>query len=917
MGDFYSRFLESAESWPENVAIEMRHSVLAGQPVVVERYTYFELRRMAESVGQWLGEQRTPRGARVAILAANSPRWVAAYLGTIAAGGIAVPFDTALNAEQLSTLLGDSGSGCLFIDRKHLPVAQRAIEGLDVLLVLLDCDGADRQPTLDGILAAGPRNFEPAILRPGDPAVILYTSGTTSDPKGVLLTHDNLLGEMDAVFPVLQVGPTDSILGVLPLFHALAQMANLLLPFARGARVVYLESLNTADLLRALAESNVTLFCCVPQFFYLIHGRIVAQVKQRSWLARTMFQALMRISKAGRRLGINLGKMFFRKAHEALGANMRFLITGGSRFDPAIGRDLQALGFDILQAYGLTETSGGATVTRPEDNVIGSVGRPLHGVEIKISGPEPREEGPPAGEIAIRGRIVMKGYWNRPDATAEAIRDGWLHTGDIGHLDHRGNLFITGRRKEIIVLSSGKNVYPEEIEAHYHSSSFVKEICVMGLQARNGGPQAERLHAVIVPDYEVLRERKIVNITDVVRFDIDELSAQLPSTKRILSYEIWEEELPKTTTRKLKRYEIQQRVGQSSSAEARDSRRKFTNDDIAWAERPDVARALAAVASHCRNSREIHPNDSLELDLGFDSMERIELLVAVEQALNAHVDESVASQVYTVRDLVEAVYAGTSTPAHRDESAGWETVLSAEPDPEVLNLARPAGIVSALWYLAFRLLYLFCRDTCRLEVIGLEKLPEHGPYLICPNHQSFLDAPVVLSLLPWKIYSQVFALGTSEIWGWGWRRKVARTLRLVPVDPDSNLVTGMRAAAYGLRRGKVLMLYPEGERSIDGAPKTFKKGAAILSVHLRVPIYPVAIDGFHEAWPRGKPPQRFSKLAVRIGDPIMAPPMGESLETAYAQLTAELRRSVVEMWEDLHGSKQAEEKASSRAAAAD
>jgi len=245
-------------------------------------------------------------------------------------------------------------------------------------------------------------------------------------------------------------------------------------------------------------------------------------------------------------------------------------------------------------------------------------------------------------------------------------------------------------------------------------------------------------------------------------------------------------------------------------------------------------------------------------------------------------------------------------------------VLAAEPnDPEVLNVARPPGFASALWYLVCRFLYLFCRDACQLKVTGLETLPEQGPYLICPNHQSFLDAPVVLSLLPWPIFGQIFHLGTSEIWGWGWRRKLARTLRLIPVDPDSNLVAGMRAGAYGLRRGKILILYPEGERSIDGAPKKFKKGAAILSIHLRVPIYPVALDGFHEVWPRGKPPQRAGKLSVRFGDPIFPPPLGENPEAAYAEVTAELRRRVLAMWEELHGKKETEDEVRRQAAAAD
>src|SRR5439155_23119848 len=252
------------------------------------------------------------------------------------------------------------------------------------------------------------------------------------DPKGVMLTQENLVGEIEVVFALLRIGPGDAILGVLPLFHALAQMANLLLPLVRGARVVYLETLNTTELLRALSERDITVFCCVPQFFYLIHERILKEVGQHGLITRLGFRSLLRFCRTARAVRINLGKLLFRRVHQLLGRRMRFLITGGSRFDAQIGRDFYALGFDILQAYGLTETTGGATCTPPGRNAIGSVGPPLPGVEINILDPKPPEDdgGPATGEIAIRGPIVMKGYHNRPDATAAVLQDGWLRTGD-------------------------------------------------------------------------------------------------------------------------------------------------------------------------------------------------------------------------------------------------------------------------------------------------------------------------------------------------------------------------------------------------------------------------------------------------------------------------------------------------------
>ena len=226
--------------------------------------------------------------------------------------------------------------------------------------------------------------------------------------------------------------------------------------------------------------------------------------------------------------------------------------------------------------------------------MIGSVGPPLPGVEGRIVDPQPTEEGaPPAGEIAIRGDIVMKGYWNRPDATAAVLRDGWLYTGDLGYFDARGNLFITGRQKDVIVLSNGKNVYPEEVEAHYLQSPFIKEICVMGLEGRPGDPTSDRLYAVVVPNFELLKQRKIVNAKEVIRFDIEGLSAKLASTKRIGSYEIWQSDLPRTTTRKLKRFEIEKTVranqakGQSQDS-ALASEKPLTAEEIAWLDQPDV-----------------------------------------------------------------------------------------------------------------------------------------------------------------------------------------------------------------------------------------------------------------------------------------------------------------------------------------
>ena len=913
MPTFYDRFLECAQRWPNNVALELqRHEHL-------ESCTYGELHSWAESVGRWIMEHKFAPGSRLAILADNHPRWVATYLGIIASGCVAVPLDTALHDDQVLKLLKDSGTSAVFVDAKHVPVTRRALTELKLGLILTDPDRMTAKSGDDDFLAnlpeifkAGPGSFNPVPVKTDDLASLLYTSGTTADPKGVMLTHGNFLGEVEAVFNWVDIGPNDALLGVLPLFHVLALMANLLLPLVKGSRVVYLETLNTTELLKALQERNITAFAVVPQFFYLIHERIFQEIKKRGAVTQKIFAAMVLLNHTLRKVGINAGRVLFGKIHHTLGPKMRYLATGGSRFDPAIAQDFYDLGIDVMQALGLTETAAAIYVNSPGDIVIGSCGKAMKGVEGKIVDPQPQEDGGPAvGELAVRGACVMKGYWNRPDATEAVMKDGWFLTGDLGYFDSKGNLFLTGRKKEVIVLSNGKNVYPEEIEAHYLKSPVIKEIAVMGLEGKPG-EERDRLHAVVVPNFDELRKRKIVNAKEIIRYDIEGLSSQIPTTKRISSYEIWQDDLPRTTTRKIKRFEVQKRVKANEARKLSDdselpAEKPLTPEESAWLEQPDVQRGLRIVRETSHSAPpNLQPTHSLELDLGLDSMQRVELLSRLEEELGGNLEESRLAEIYTVRDLIDAVLqsaaSGDGKPAARPVFAGWKAILNEDPDdPEVLALARPSHFKTTFWYLISRLIQVVSLDLFDLKVSGIEKLPKSGAFLLSSNHQSYLDPLILASVLPADVCQRAFAVGTSEIFGEGIMRQLARSLKVVVVDPDANLVPAMRAGAFGLRHGMVLVLYPEGERSIDGTPRIFKKGAAILSIHLQVPIVPIAIEGFYDAWPRAKPFQGFKPLKIVFGDPIIPPPEAEASEEAYERLTAELKSRVVTTWEGLRG----------------
>ncbi len=944
MNNFYEQFAAAAERFATRTAIEVQRRD------GIDRFTYAQLRSMAECTAEFLTAHgrnssvpRLARGERAAILADNDARWCAAYFGVLRLGGVAVPFDTAYKPKQIATLMRDSDAKVLFASQKYLSAAREALTlaGTRTELVLVDrCapDGDDTElASLDNILTPLARETQPVDLppcpaTPADPAVILYTSGTTCDPQGVVLSHGNLLAEREAAFQVVRVDERDIVLGVLPLFHALAQMANLLLPFSIGACVVFLESVNSVELLRALRERGITLFCCVPQFFYLIHQRVTREVAAAGFVRRLAFRTLLGLNGWLRDVAdINLGPLVFRQVHDVLGRSMRLLVTGGSRFDPAIGRDLYRLGFTVLQAYGLTESSGAATVTRADGKYTDSVGPPLPGVEVKILPPQIAPDSSqqvPDGEVLLRGPIVMQGYFNRSDVNAEALEGGWLHTGDLGYLDADGQLHITGRRKEIIVLSSGKNIYPEEVEAHYLQSPYIKELCVLGL-ARPGEPATERLHAVVVPDVDALRVRRVLNAREILRFEIEGLSIHLPSHKRILSYEIWTDELPRTTTRKLKRFEIERRVKEHASPadSVASAEGQVTEADLAWANRPEVARALELIRQAPKQPATIRPDANIELELGLDSIERVELFAALQAWFGTQVPDEVAHSIYTVRELVAAClpsqYESDAGSPARSERASpsashgdtWGGLLqpSREANAEFAALLESRPVFGLVMFALIKLCYGFARIAFRLRVTGRENLPANGPFLLCPNHQSYIDPILLVSTLPLRILRDVFFVGASEYFATPLMRWLARKINLIPVDPDTNLLRAMQAGAFGLRHGKALILFPEGERSIDGSVKTFKKGASILSLHLRAPIVPVALEGMFEAWPRGRGPSwRYwlpggpARVSMRFGTPLAPPgtlPAGASpaqAEARYAAETERLRAAVLEMWLSLH-----------------
>lgn len=836
--------------------------------------------------------------SRVAILSENRPEWVTTYLGVYLSGMVAVPLDTQISPEEWLRLILDSDSRVIFVSGGLRERLEQALEEEGARRQVISFDPlpekqGTRRELAEFLEWAAALPDPPPLPRrlPSDLATIIYTSGTTGTPKGVCLTHGNILSEIEGTLGVIPLRDDEAFLCLLPLQHVLASVINVLIPLYLGGQVVFADTLRRTEILAALEEAGITILVTVPQFFYLFHNRIQEELANKPAAVRRAFHALLRLNRFSRSaLGLNLGPRLFARIHRSFGARLRLFISGGSAFDPAVARFFHDLGFTILQGYGLTETTGACTVTPVESNVIGSVGPALPGTDLKIADPD--EAG--VGEILVHGPVVMRDYYRNPEATREAFLDGWFRTGDLGRLDAGGNLFVTGRRKEVIVLANGKNVYPDELETYYGRCPAIQEIAVIGVVSPQ--ERGERLHAVVVPDFDYLKSRKIANTREILRDEIAALSNRLPRYKRLMSYQLQSEPLPRTTTRKIKRLELKRMVesGQLREGEIAVEPVAVSAADRALMESAvgrEVARCLAE--THHREAA-LHPAMNLELDLGFDSMEKVELLASLEQRLELALPEDFGAEIFTVADLVRGLQrqAGAGEGGGAASRQNWKTILAAGSPSDEPPVSGP--VLSLVKYLLARLLYyLLFLPLLRLETRGIGNLPAQGPYLVCPNHQSYLDPFVLVSILPFGLFRRMFFVGYSMLFTSRPMKLAARLTNIVPVDPDAHLLRAMKAGAAGLRRGLILCIFPEGGRSYDGKLQDFKKGAAILARELGVPMVPAAIDGTHAVWPRGSLRIRPHKVRITFGAPI--PPGPSAGGDAYAEDTDRLYREVARL----------------------
>jgi long-chain acyl-CoA synthetase len=514
-------------------------------------FTRGEVAQRAAVLGAHLASLGVQPGDRVGLLSDNQPEWGMAYLSIVGHGMTAVPIDRLLKPGEYQRILVDSGARAIIVSGGFIEDVRKIKDSLPNLEHILHLEDTVHQEQ-NGVAPD-------YVADPDDLAVLIYTSGTTGQPKGVMLSHKNIMTNVVSCTQSISFSRGDNFLSVLPMHHTFECTAGFLAPIYEGAAVTYVGSLKSRDIIDTMRDTQATIMLAVPLLYEKMHAGILRKIKTQPPHLKTILNLSMSVVKVAEKFNKKIGRAVFRSLREKGGfGSIRFFISGAAALPPEVAQGFERLGMVILQGYGLTEASPVVSVNRFDSPKHDSVGQLISGVEVKILNPD--ETG--VGELMVRGDNVMLGYYKNTEATAEVLKDGWLYTGDSGWVDEDGHIHIAGRLKNVIVTKAGKNIYPEEIEGELLLSPYIAEVLVFGAVKASSGE--EYVKAIVVPDYEYLEQENMDTdesfLTALLDQEIRERCANLADYKRVKEFELRKEEFPKTSTRKIKRFLLQQQT---------------------------------------------------------------------------------------------------------------------------------------------------------------------------------------------------------------------------------------------------------------------------------------------------------------------------------------------------------------------
>lgn len=779
----------------------------------VRRFTfsYGELYDLALRMARLLEESGVGAGDRVLLWAPNSPWWAVAFWGCVARGAVVVPVDFVSGRERAERIAGISETRLVLQSRAKVErfggESMLFAEDLEFLL-------AEREP-LDEL-----HRPEPA-----DTVQLIYTSGTTGAPKGVILTHENLMANLDQVNHHMPVVTSEfRFLSLLPLSHMFEQMGGFFIPLSRGASIVYLRIMKPSAMVEAFREEGIDAVISVPRLLQLLKSSI-----ERELSAKGMEKPFRWLLGVGQSLAPEVRRLLFTPVRRSFGRRLRLFVSGGAALDPDVFTFWDALGYMVIEGYGLTECSPVLTANTLERQVPGSVGKALPGVELKLD----------EDEILARGANIFPGYFRNDEATRDAFTaDGWFRTGDMGEIDAEGWLRIKGRSKELIVTGAGINVYPDELEELLNKVKGVREACIVGLDRGAG----EEVHAVLLLDDS---ERPPADI-------IGEANQRLDSLHQITGYTVWPEaEFPKTTTLKIRKFLVKEQLAKKEGGES----------PASGADRLTMLVAGVTGAS----VEEVREESFLVADLGLTSIGRLEMVNRLEQEYRLDLDDALIGPETKLADL-RSILEKREKPVVSGKFRFWTN-------------SRPVCWLRMLSDLLINRPLFAC--FVRLRTEGLAHLSEvEGPVIFAANHMSFLDQPAVMFALPADVRYRTATAAWAEFFFVNFRNQLQKlwkrfcyeygtlALNLFPLPQSSGFRESLRFMGRLADSGRNILIFPEGARSPDGRLLPFEQGLGLVVRELRLPLIPVRVRGLEQVLPRGAKFPKRGDVSVTFGKPM-------------------------------------------------
>jgi AMP-dependent synthetase/ligase len=758
------------------------------------------------------------------IIMENRPEWIYSFFTIWDKNSAAIAIDAQSSSKEILYVLEDSNPDIIMCSNETEKNILEAISNYNFKdnIKVLNVDNFK----IDDEKMKKIANSEFELRNPegNQTAAMLYTSGTTGSPKGVMLTYNNLMTEMEGIYEKGIFDHRDQILALLPFHHVLPLTATVLLMLRYQTSIVFVRKIASKEIFEALEKNRVTALIGVPRVFKLFYDGIKQQIDAK-FITRAIFK-IMSKSKS-----IPLKRKVFSKVHKKFGGHLDFIVAGGAKLDPEIARFYETLGIYSLEGYGLTETSPVIAVNSKNERKIGTIGKKLYNVDVKIENEE----------LWVKGPIVMKGYYNKPEKTAEVMtEDGWFKTGDLAKIDEEGYITIIGRRNSMIVLSNGKNIDPETLENRLiaKSDKLIKEAGIFNHQ--------NKLAAIIIPDLLECRKRNINNVKTYIKNIVEDYNLSAHNYEKVLDYKVFEEELPKTRVGKLRRFMLPNLYGQNVVKKA-----KVAEPDN------EVYKILKEYVKKAKGI-EPQPEENLELEIGMDSLDIVEFFAYIENNFGLQLDEEKFAEMPNLKLLSE--YINEKAVKIENNEINWK---------QIIEEAKPIKDDKNRWITKFLKVFLdvIIKVYFRIQRNGREKL-DPKPKIYVSNHQSFIDPLILGSLLPKSILYNTIFLAID----WYFKKFPLKLLvsngNVILIDINKNIRKSVEEIVGYLKSGKNVLIFPEGARTKDGKVAEFKKVFAIISKELGIDVQCLGIKGGFEAYSRYMKFPKPKKIKVAVLDTI-------------------------------------------------